>query len=348
MIPSAQRKDTSPMRRLRALAVVVALLATAAGCYANPTETGPGYDPGPPATFTDDPAPGPEDCTTTASGEYEVTVDGTVVDGLCLNPGVVVIRADNVHVRNSQITGRPVTASECDPQTDPEQCIGYGATVITLEGADGAQVYHNLLDCGGDTTPFDNAASVALAGSMTARRNEIRDCSDGIQTASNSTYAINYIHSPDNCDVPGVCDLHADGVQGSTNDDGSHVHDVVFEWNTVEFPGASAAFQYHAAHTAAEGWENVVVRYNAFRGGGYAVRFPDAGNGGLEFYGNRIANYAGFGEFGLCTVFNHGTDPIDVWGTETGDPTDSLDRGIPDDANIDEGTGAVIEREDCE
>ncbi len=299
-------------RRLILGGLLAAITLGLTGCPAIPWE--------PPEPYTT-----PEEaCLTTATGPYVITEDGATVNGLCLTDGYVEIRADNVTVTESQIFG----ASEG----------GYWNPIVVVNGAHGTVLEHNLIDCGlaNEGTPVASQGIRSPWGDTSGRaaHNEIRDCSDGIQAASNWRYEWNYIHRPDNTD-----ETHADGVQWDTEDDGSPIHDVTFVGNTVLFPVASSSFQYHNNTDPAQGSYNIVVHYNTFRGGAAVVRIPRYGGPGNVFTANKVMRLDTEREFFACTTTENGTAPIQVWGDET---------GRPEDANILEATGEVLTRELCE
>jgi hypothetical protein len=323
----------------RLLLALLAVVTLAAGCLADEESTGPVEDH--------------EECVTNDDGEVVVNVDNTVVDGLCLDGGVLIISADNVEVKNSQLTGAP-----------PE----FFEAVHLTSTADGTNLHNNIVDCGGIEAEDIDAASQGFAsepGSTDTEiaYNEIRGCTDGVQLFSDSFVHNNWTHTPDNCfsETPPTCDLHADGVQFSAEGaEGPGIHDVLYEWNVTEFAAASSAFQFHNSPNAGQTPERIVVRYNLFLGGAFVVRIPGdnsvlcAGEGAcqgvdLEFYGNRIDN-VDVSEFGLCSSGGTDAAAIEVWGHEHGSTDHTLGTARFDDDNLihEDGFGTtVIDREDC-
>lgn len=322
------------MRRLTPVALVAAVALAATGCLANEDNTGP--------------VAGQEACDTTVTGDYYITTGGTpvaplVIDGLCVTDGTVIVDADYVTLQNSTLDAAPPTSPY---------------PIFVDDGHHGITVATSILDC--DTPTDVPAQAIGILAETPAKHtnpsleglyldvhhNEVRNCTDGFQLASWSRYADNYIHLP--ADPPGA---HADGVQFSTEDDGTPIHDTAFEWNVVEFPDASSSFQYHTnTSDPAGGPYNLVVRYNRFQGGAGVVRVPLYTNGGgNEFYGNHVGRLTE-NEFFVCTsATGEGTGAIDVWGRETGSTLDSGgDPDILDDDNVNLETGEILQREDCQ
>jgi len=324
------------MRRARVgLAALLAVVLLTAGCLGNPANLGRFFDG---STHTE-PNPETGTCTNNDTGEVDVTVDNTVIDDLCLDGGTLVIDADNVTVQNSILKASAPT---------------FGFAIYVLDGSDNVTIRYNNIDCQGGLNEPD-AAVIGIGGNSNTSglftRNEVAHCSDGINAQSNWTYSFNLINQPYNCDIVNVCDIHADGVQGQTEDDGSNLHDMLFEWNNIDYPHASSSFQFHNSAVPSEGWANVIVRYNQFRGGAAVLRLPSYDNGGLKLYGNRIGRLFPTpegDEFFVCTPFANGTDPIDVWGRETGSTADYGNDGVFDDDNVNIEDGTTLTREECE
>lgn len=261
----------------------------------------------------------PGGCTQTFTGEHTISTPG-VYDGICVEAGTLVIAASNVRVTNAHLTADP-----------PSNFAG----VYVLNNRTGIEIDHSVIDCGPASTgtPIASHGVQAEAGTtLNVHHNDIVDCTDGIILASNSSYTFNTIHRPDNTD-----ESHADGVEFSTEDDGTPIHDTLFANNSIDFPLASSSFQFHNNADPAQGPRNLIVRYNTFHGGAAVLRLPRFGSG-LQLYGNRVGRADTSQEFFVCDAPG-GTSVIQVWGSETGG-------GTVDD-NINTETGGVLARTDC-
>lgn len=273
-----------------ALAALLAVIATA--CIPTLDNTGPSAE---------------EACTSNSSGELVISSPNTVVDRRC-HTGTVVFTSTS---DGSSLTNSVVEAA---PSLDPEPGLPDG--VYVEDGATGISITENEIDCNGVGLGSNGIYQGGLGSTVTASDNEIRNCENGITTGANSSFRRNLIRLPDNQTAPGHADgTHADGFQIFAG-----AHDLLIEWNEVQYSGASSAFQFHTS--SGDQNHDIVVRYNRFVGGASALRVPGDNpscqppNGtcgpwsGLEVYGNRIQNDVGWL---LCTG---NPTSIEVWGTE--------------------------------
>jgi hypothetical protein len=278
------------MKRILKLIAPAPALVAAVGCLPTTENTGPTAQ---------------ETCTTNHNGTLEITQPNTVIDRWCVNNGSVVVKAsaDGTVIKNSVLTA--------DPPTD---FVG----VLVEDGAEDVLIDENEIDCRGDEVDpeFENAQSIGMMGSgYEASDNEIRHCAEGLVMGPDVWFHHNLIHLPDNSG-----DLHADGVQMTGEAD-----NWIFEWNVINYPNASGAFQFHTACPDPPGCDqvsNAIVRYNQIIGGASALRIPgdnpscqppggeDCGPWtGIKLHGNRI----GGGAFFDCTGI---PASVAVWGEE--------------------------------
>ena len=281
-------------RRLVALTALAALTLTA-GCIPTAVNTGAWDHDNDNNAETDPQTP---DCLTHETGYMEVTTDNAVINRLCLDGGTLEIRADNVTVKNSVLTG--------------DLDNSYWTPLVVNASATGTVIKFNDIDCAGDVATDPTDGSTGLIGAnYTAEWNEIRNCENGVHLGANVHFLHNWIGLPDTDNEA----LHADGVQMTGDAD-----DFIFEWNTVDYPLSSAAFQFHTS--AGDQNENGIVRYNRLIGGASVLRVPGDNQScqppnptcgpwdGNQVHGNRIMNDEGWF---FCTG---NPTSIEVWGTE--------------------------------
>lgn len=176
------------------------------------------------------------------SGDLVINTPGTVVENVDVK-GSVVIDAPNVTLRNCKVTYG-----------------GYNA-VLVRPGNTGAVVENCEIDNLG-------GGGQGIAGFGKFLRNNIHDCSDGIDIRGDNTeIRENFIHS-----MRGGADAHFDGIQA----DGSFSN-IIIDHNTV--------INEHAQTSALmldNYWgpiDNVSITNNYLQGGGYTVYIQEIAKG---------------------------------------------------------------------
>ncbi|MGF9764874.1 hypothetical protein AAII07_58400 [Microvirga sp. 0TCS3.31] len=181
--------------------------------------------------------------TLTPSGSIIVTEAGTILDGLNIT-GSVIIRANNVTLKNSNVTSGGY----------------YGIRVDT--GYTGAHVINCDIDGRGQ-----GIGSHGIQGSGTFIGNEIRGFENGITiNAGTSTIRSNYIHN-----LAAQGSPHFDGIQVQGGQNG-----VLIENNTIILTSSQTGAIFLQSYFG--NINNVMIRNNYVDGGGYTMYFDGSKN----------------------------------------------------------------------
>ncbi|ANY82173.1 hypothetical protein BB934_27850 (plasmid) [Microvirga ossetica] len=185
----------------------------------------------------------PSGITLTPSGNIIVTKAGTVLDGLDIK-GSVVIRADNVTIKNSKITSSSYTGVKVES--------GYkGASVVNCD-IDGLGAY---------------AGSHGIQGSGTFSGNDIRGFENGITlNAGASVVRGNYLH-----DFAAAGSPHYDGIQVQGGQNG-----VLIENNTIILNHGQTGAIFLQSYFG--NMNDITIRHNYVDGGGYTMYFDGSKN----------------------------------------------------------------------
>jgi hypothetical protein len=220
---------------------------------------------GEPAAATVDGPPGADDTGVPAgtvlrpSGSIEVTEDGAVVDGLDI-AGCVVVRADDVTIRNSRI--------RCsDPSTANVVQVGDGATGLVVEDTE--------IDGMG-------TADIGIGWSdYTLRRVEITGTNDGARLGDDVLVERSWIH-----DMVRQGELHPDCLQATQGTN------ITVRGNSLDVYARGTGDLNNAAimlgsETGKRRLEDVLVEGNWLNGGNYTVNVrQDATLDGVVFRDN--------------------------------------------------------------
>ncbi len=174
---------------------------------------------------------------TAYTGPNPVTADDTVIDSKIIT-GSLVIDANNVIVRNSQITGSIYM-------------VFVSSGSVTLEDCD--------ITCG-------NVDGTGLGShGMTVTRCDVCCCENGFNIDGPMTIQDSYIH-----DLYVAVGTHTDGIQFN-----QEAHDVNVLHNTILATGAnSAIIMWDGADPQNS---NVLIEHNRLVGGGYTIYTPRTG-----------------------------------------------------------------------
>ena len=202
----------------------------------------------------------PDGVVLTPSSGFDITDDGTVIDGLDIT-GCLVVRADDVTIRNSRIRGS----------------CGAGAIDTGTNGQSGILIEDVEIDGLGE-----NPDGYLLGASgFTCRRCDIHSGGNGIRIVNDVVIEDSYIHDIVNVDGAHFTAIGSNGGQR-----------IVLRHNNIDNPaGGSAALGLYGDFAPIQ---NVLVENNLFNGGNsYAVyagaiggkAFPDGNN--VRFIDNR-------------------------------------------------------------
>ncbi len=231
----------------------------------------------------------PAGITLTPSGGLTITTAGTVIDGKDI-AGTVQIRANNVTIRNSRITGS-------------------GYHIVTVDdGFTGARLENVEINGKGTS---GTAGSNGLYGSATVIAANIHGVENGVVPSSGSVIRDSWIHN-----LKSGGDPHYDGIQI----DGDRSN-ILLEHNLVDMRelGSTATVMIDNYFGPVD---NVTVNNNRLLGGGWTVyvdgRFNSSPITRVTYSNNRI----GYGQWGYASVDVY--DP--VW---TGNVDDATGATIP-------------------
>lgn len=178
------------------------------------------------------------------SGSVVVSQAGATIKDLDISGGIVV-KADNVTIRNVRVTGSSSTAliriDNGVKGTTIEDCV----VNVTSGGANGGIGY--------------------LGTGTTVRRCEITGYADGIKAESGGLYEYNYIHMW----KPAGSAKHLDGIQGSGDSDYTIRRNVIDQ--PIASGGNSAIFVQAWYGSGNAHVRNVTVEQNYVRGGNFVV-----------------------------------------------------------------------------
>lgn len=222
--------------------------ATTTSTTTQPTTATPTETTAPPTTTTPPPAPAawpdasttgvPAGTTLTSSGGLAVTVDGTVIDGKDIRGGVA-IRANNVTIKNSRITG-----------TDSADW----ALVNIADGKTGTKLDRVEINGGG-------LASTGIYGSFTGTGLNIWNTENGATPDSNSILRDSWIHN-----LKASGDPHYDGIEI----DGGGRNNILIEHNYINMDELNSTATVMLDNYFGP-LSNVTVNNNKLIGGGWTV-----------------------------------------------------------------------------
>lgn len=202
----------------------------------------------------------PDGTQLTNSGDVYVTQDGTVIQNLNVT-GFILIRADNVTIRNTRITSSHWYPIDYD-----------NSTGLVIEDSE-------IIGTGGQPT-----AGVSFKDYI-ARRVEVRGTADGFKAEGNVLIEDCYFHSPSVTEGS-----HNDGVQTSGGAGG-----VILRHNTFKLGGEDAEI-LQAGNESRLGNPNWTIENNLFDGGGWVINSaPTSGNSNWIIRDNRITRAHVFG-----------------------------------------------------
>lgn len=196
----------------------------------------------------------------TSSGSITVTVDGTVISGKDIT-GQVIIKANNVTIKNSRIT-----SSDYYPID-----YSYGKTGLLLQDMEIAGTNSNV------------TAGVSF-DSYTARRVYIHGTADGFKANGSVLIEDSYVTA-----LAVGTDTHNDGVQ-TTGGDGVTVRHSTFKLGDQS--GISSVMQFGTE----SGTQNThwLVENNLIDGGGWSINSSGL-DGTNQFLNNRFTRRSGYG-----------------------------------------------------
>jgi hypothetical protein len=188
----------------------------------------------------------PAGVTLRPSGSLVITQPGTVIDGLDIS-GTVEVRADNVTIRNSRITGS-------------------GSHIVRVYKDGSGRNFQNLLIEDTRIRGVGDCEAAIAFSDYTARRVFITGCADGAKAGGNTTIvdsliAFRYkVSDPDNSGGG----THNDGIQSSGG------QNIVIRHNTILGAYQSST---SAVKVTAEGQDltNVLVESNYLSGGAFTL-----------------------------------------------------------------------------
>lgn len=191
---------------------------------------------------------------TPISGDINITIDGTIIEGKSIN-GCVDVNASNVIIRKSKIVGCDYVVSNSDHPN---------VTGLLVEDTE--------IDCGNRI-----GSNSIRTHDFTARRVNVHNCNDVMWVEGNVTIEDSYIHDVVNY-VPSL-DNHTDGVQlpgGASN--------IVIRHNRIYGNYVSPASYGNSAITAQGGGNNnVLIQDNLLAGGGNTLQCFENGVSGTNF-----------------------------------------------------------------
>ena len=199
------------------------------------------------------PWPGPEttgptdEAALAPSESVETTEDGQVIEDLEVT-GTIVVRHDDVTIRNVRVLGTERYGVQV-PAELHEEVSGLVLEDVEIRGVSG-----------------DRSAGLVHYGSWTARRVDVSGYQDGVKMVSDQVLEDSWIH--DLFAPPGA---HNDGVQsvgGSSS--------VIRGNNIINEHGQTSAVLLLTNNEPMDGW---TVAGNRFEGGGYSFYLQDKGNG---------------------------------------------------------------------
>lgn len=202
----------------------------------------------PPGTVLTDHTPGQD---------LDATTPGQIIDGVRVSANLI-IKANNVVVRNSEIHGAIVNIND------------YSFTVedMTIGPPSGCQ------------TTYSGISN----NNYTARRIEVRNTGDGFRAGgSNILIEDSFVL------LCATEESHSDGIQGYISE-----QNVVFRHNTVDQRIATATGGATSPVFFADGSKTAIIQNNLLLGGGYSIRLHDDNEpdvGPWEATGNRVAEY---------------------------------------------------------
>lgn len=204
----------------------------------------------------------------TPSGSITITQNGTVIHGLNIT-GEVVVRANNVTIRNTRITSGDYY---------PIRYFDNNNTGLLVEDSEIIGTNSNV------------TSSVAF-NDYTLRRVNIHGGADGLKTDGNVVVEDSYIH-----DLSVGADTHNDGFQATG---GSN---VTLRHNTCKLSttnGANACLQMGNENGTSTNW---LVTDNLFDGGGWTINTGGANSTSIVFSNNRFTRNYGYGPASTGTV----------------------------------------------
>lgn len=192
----------------------------------------------------------PTGVTLKPSGSIDVTVDGTIIDGLDVSGGIT-INANNVTIRRTRVS----------------TTFWYP---IWVKGGSGVVIEDSEVDGLGGPADGGQKCLYITSGAVTVQRNNFHDCEDGMSLGGNGPLLVhnNWIHNPN-----GPSTQHSDGMEyyGGAN--------ATIQYNN---------FDYANATTSATNFTNdfgpitnIVYDHNWLRGGAYNLYVDGSHNGGL-------------------------------------------------------------------
>jgi hypothetical protein len=179
---------------------------------------------------------------------------GQVIDG-CIYTGDVIVTANNVTIRNSEIRGK-VSRSNSGSFTIEDSTVG---PTSGCSGADGQIQYSNY----------------------TARRVHVRNVGDAFRVSGSNVLIVDSFVGP-MCSRSGD---HSDGIQGYGGG-----NNVIVRHNTIDQRDAQ---EVTSPIFFADNSRSAIIQDNLIMGGGYSLRIHDDFNpdvGPWTVTGNRIVN----------------------------------------------------------
>jgi hypothetical protein len=227
------------------------------GCVANPS--GCGF---PDATNSGVPA---STALTDVAGDVALTTPGMVYEGVDVH-GCVEVRADNVTIRNSRISGP-------------------GCQYALHNQAAGLTITDTEVTCA-------RTAGTGIASSdFTASRVNVHGCENGFNVSGRATIRDSWVH-----DLFGIEGSHTDGAQLNQG-----AESIVLEHNTIVSPlpgGTAAIIMWNEGDPQNR---DVTISNNLLAGGAWTLYCPRSDSTGVRVVGNRFGA-AEFGPVAACTA----------------------------------------------
>ncbi|QQR52679.1 right-handed parallel beta-helix repeat-containing protein [bacterium] len=197
----------------------------------------------------------------TPSSSITITQNGTVINGLNIN-GEVIIRANNVTIKNTRITSGDYY---------PIRYFDNDNTGLLIEDSEIIGTNSNV------------TAGISFAN-YTLRRVEIYGAADGIKADGDVLIEDSYVH---NLSVGN--DTHNDGIQ-TTGGNNVTIRHTTCKLSTTN--GANACIQM--GNESGQGISNWLVENNLFDGGGWTINAGQVASSTV-FRNNRFTRNAGYG-----------------------------------------------------
>lgn len=196
----------------------------------------------------------------TSSGSITVTTAGTVIDKKDIS-GQVIIRANNVTIRNSRIT-----SGDYYPIDNNNGNTGLLVEDTEIKGTN------------------SNVTSLMSFANYTARRVNIYGGADGFKADSNVLIEDSYIH-----DLAVSAGSHNDGIQ-TTGGSNVTIRHTTCKLST--FVGANACIQIGDEWAPNSNW---LVENNLLDGGGWTINAGATQSNTMRFLNNRFTRNASYG-----------------------------------------------------